>query len=196
MEASNIAGVQIEDQEQPKRCGHFAGKVVVPTEVMIQRIRAAVEARHNPQFVIIARTDARAVLGLEASIERARAYAAAGADVVFIEAPESDEELRLIGESVQAPLMVNMVEGGKTPLMDRETLESMGYRLILYPTTLVRAAMKAIEEVAQDLRQHGSTRNSVEKIVSFLDRNEITGLRDYEVLERRYASAMTRFLRE
>jgi len=185
-ERAGAAGVHIEDQVAPKRCGHFAGKEVISREEMIGKIKAALDARRDPGFLIIARTDARAVLGLEEAIERGKAYQKAGADMIFVDAPESVEELRLIPRSIPAPLMVNMSEGGKTPLIGARELQEMGYRLVIYPRSAAGAAAKAIQELLAALKKEGTTKNYLDRIVSFEGRNQITGLADYQELEKKY----------
>jgi len=185
-ERAGAAGVHIEDQVAPKRCGHFAGKEVISREEMIGKIKAALDARRDPGFLIIARTDARAVLGLKEAIERGKAYQKAGADMIFVDAPESVEELRLIPRSIPAPLMVNMSEGGKTPLIGARELQEMGYRLVIYPRSAAGAAAKAIQELLAALKKEGTTKNYLDRIVSFEGRNQITGLADYQELEKKY----------
>jgi carboxyvinyl-carboxyphosphonate phosphorylmutase len=135
-----VAGIQLEDQEWPKRCGHIEGQQVLPLEDAVAKIRAAVDARAEQDIVIVARTDARAALGLEAAIERCQAFAAAGADLIFCEAPRSRGEMEQVCRRVTAPLLANVVEGGKTPLLSRDDLEALGYRVAIYPVTLLFAA--------------------------------------------------------
>ncbi|MBI4187962.1 MAG: isocitrate lyase/PEP mutase family protein, partial [Chloroflexi bacterium] len=139
-ERTGVAGIHIEDQVTPKKCGHFEGKQVISLAEMVGKIRAAVDAREDPDFVLIARTDARAVLGLDEAIGRAKAYVAAGADAIFVEAPQSLEELNIIARSIDAPLMVNMDEGTKTPLLTVRELEEMGYKIVIFPRSAPSAA--------------------------------------------------------
>jgi methylisocitrate lyase len=185
-ERTGVAGVHIEDQVTPKRCGHFAGKEVISREEMIGKIEAALDARRDPDFLIIARTDARAVLGLEEAIERGKAYRQAGADMIFVDAPESVEELRVISRSIPGPLMVNLSEGGKTPLISARELQEMGYHLVIYPRSAAGAAAKAIQELLAALKKEGTTKNFLDRIVSFEERNQITGLAHYQELEKKY----------
>jgi methylisocitrate lyase len=185
-ERTGVAGVHIEDQVAPKRCGHFAGKEVISREEMIGKIEAALDARRDPDFLIIARTDARAVLGLEEAIERGKAYRQAGADMIFVDAPESVEELRVISRSIPGPLMVNLSEGGKTPLISARELQEMGYHLVIYPRSAAGAAAKAIQELLAALKKEGTTKNFLDRIVSFEGRNRITGLAHYQELEKKY----------
>lgn len=174
-EASGIAGIQIEDQVSPKRCGHFEGKEVIPVGEMVGKIRAAIDARSG-QLVIVARTDARAVNGLDDAIARAQAYDAAGADVIFLEAPQSHAELETIAASVKAHLLLNIVEGGKTPQISVADAEQLGFKIILYPTASVRAAAKSLRSLFLTLRERGSTAEVLSSLVTFEERNQINGL--------------------
>jgi methylisocitrate lyase len=185
-EGSGVAGLHLEDQVAPKRCGHFAGKEVISREEMLGKIKAALDARRDPSLVIIARTDARAVLGLGEAIERGIAYARAGADMIFVDAPESADELRKIAQSIPAPVMANMSEGGKTPLLSAKELQAMGYRLVIYPGSAARAAAKTIQDVMAVLKRDGTTKNFLDRMVSFEGRNQITGLAHYRELEKKY----------
>jgi methylisocitrate lyase len=185
-EGSGVAGLHLEDQVAPKRCGHFAGKEVISREEMLGKIKAALDARRDPSLVIIARTDARAVLGLGEAIERGIAYARAGADMIFVDAPESVDELRKIAQSIPAPVMANMSEGGKTPLLSAKELQAMGYRLVIYPGSAARAAAKTIQDVMAVLKRDGTTKNFLDRMVSFEGRNQITGLAHYRELEKKY----------
>lgn len=179
-ERAGVAGLHIEDQVFPKRCGHFEGKAVVPPDEAVARIRAAVAARSDPGLVIIARTDARAVEGLDGALRRARAYEEAGADMLFIEAPRSVEEMRIIGRSFQVPLLANMVEGGATPLLPPAELEALGFKLVLYPTTALRTAVHAVQEVLAHLRGNGTTTGVEERLITFEEQNRITDLAGME----------------
>ncbi len=141
---AGVAAVQLEDQVAPKRCGHTAGKEVVPLGEMLEKLRAATDARAEGDILVVARTDARAVLGFEAALERCQAFARAGADLVFCEAPETEEELARIPREVPAPCLVNLVEGGRTPVLPRARLEALGYKVAIYPVTLLFAAARAL----------------------------------------------------
>lgn len=185
-ERAGVAGLHIEDQVAPKRCGHFPGKEVISREEMLGKIEAALDARRDKNLVIIARTDARAVLGLKEAIERGQAYAKAGADMVFVDAPESVEELRLVASSIPAPVMANMSEGGKTPLLRAKELQEMGYKLVIYPRSAAGAAAKAIQELMAVLQRNGTTEKYLDRIISFEGRNQITGLAYYQDLEKKY----------
>lgn len=189
-ERAGAAALHIEDQVEPKRCGHYEGKEVVAEAEMVQKIRAAVAARTDPDLVIIARTDARAVLGLEAAIARARAYAAAGADVIFVEAPQSLEEIERIAREVEAPLLINMFSGGKTPLISPDRLAALGYRIMIVPSDLQRAAIRAMQRAAAVLRRDGHTASLEGEVASFAEREEIVGLPEVQELQRRFLSAL------
>src|SRR5579884_4096005 len=153
-----VGAIQIEDQELPKRCGHLSGKRLVPVEEMVAKIRAAVHARQDSGPLIITRTDACAVTGIDDAVRRGRAYLAAGADVMFIEAPESDDDLQMLPHAFDGhPLMANMLEGGKTPFHAAPELDSMGYRMVIYPNSVARAVAFATDAVARSLKQHGTT---------------------------------------
>jgi 2-methylisocitrate lyase-like PEP mutase family enzyme len=155
--AAGLAAVQIEDQVNPKRCGHFAGKQVVGLEEMLERLVAATEARGDGDVVLVARTDARATHGLDEALRRATAFVEAGADLVFVEAPETLDELRLIPREVPAPVLINVVEGGRTPVPEPGELEAMGYRVALYANAALRVAAAATERALAVLRRTGGT---------------------------------------
>lgn len=156
-EAAGIAGIQIEDQEVPKKCGHTPGRRVIPAEEMALKVRVAAEARKSPDFLIIARTDARTSLGLEEAIRRGRLYAEAGADVIFVESPESEEEMAEIGRSISKPLLANMVEGGRTPILPAQRLKELGYAIAIYPAVGFLAAAAALERAYSHLKAHGDS---------------------------------------
>jgi methylisocitrate lyase len=189
-ERAGLAGIQLEDQELPKKCGHLPGKRLVSIGEMAGKIRAACHARRDPAFVIVARTDARSVEGLEGAVKRARAYVEAGADVVFPEALESAEEFRLFAEGLAddgstvptVPLLANMTEFGKTPYLSVAEFESLGYRLVLFPVTALRVAAKAVELLLAELKRQGSQRHLVERMQT---RQELYDLLRYDDYERR-----------
>lgn len=186
-EQAGLAAIQLEDQENPKRCGHLPGKRLVAAAEMVQKIAAAVEARRDPDFFIVARTDARAVEGLAGAVRRARAYVEAGADAVFPEALESAEEFRafaseLSREGVKVPLVANMTEFGKTPYLSASEFESLGYRLVLFPVTTLRAAAKAIEETLTELKSRGTQRAMLPRM---LTRQQLYDLLRYAEYEKR-----------
>ena len=185
---AGVAAIQIEDQVMPKKCGHFEGKAVISKEEMVGKIRAAIEARGDSGLVIIARTDARDVLGLDEAIERGNAYAEAGADMVFVEAPRSIDELRRIAKEVKAPTVANMVEGGKTPIVPAKELEEMGFKMVIYANTALRAAGYAVREVLRVLKEEGHTKSVMDKLLSWEERQRLVGLPYYKELERKYLS--------
>ena len=155
-EAAGVAGLHLEDQVFPKKCGHVGEREVIPAEEMVKKLRAALYARQNPDLVIIARTDARASEGLEGAIERARLYREAGADVIFVEAPRSEEEVAAIAGALPGvPLLYNRVEGGRSPLLSLERLEELGYRLVLFPVSALLAATAAVRETLRSIRERG-----------------------------------------
>jgi 2-methylisocitrate lyase-like PEP mutase family enzyme len=189
MEAAGVAAIQLEDQTFPKRCGHFAGKSVVVVEEMLQKLHAAVEARSDDDFVIIARTDARAVHGLEEAIERGRRYADAGADVIFVEAPQTVDELRAVATQIAAPTLVNVVEGGRTPQLSLAEYAELGFSVVLYPTAAVRTVTYALGALYDHLHDVGTTEGSPVGMVSFDSRNEINDLERYEAIADRAVTA-------
>lgn len=180
-EDAGVAGVQIEDQVLPKKCGHLEGKTLIPAEEAAKKIRMAADARRR-ELVIVARTDARAVTGLSDLIERAGLYLEAGADVIFPEALESEEEFRLVSGRVKAPLMANMTEYGKTPLISAKKFEEMGYRLVIFPVTTLRVALNGVKEVLEVLRREGTQRGFMDRMMT---REEFYRLIDYQEYERR-----------
>jgi methylisocitrate lyase len=189
-ESAGVAGVHIEDQTFPKKCGHFDDKSVVPTEEMVQKLRAAADAREDDDFVLIARTDARAVEGFEAAVERSEAYLDAGADVLFFEAPTSEAELRRVGEEFgdDVPLVANMTEGGETPLFTAEEFEAMGFDVVLYPATGFKAAARAMRDVYEEIAETGTQKGVMDELVSWQGRNDITGLDAIVELEEKYST--------
>lgn len=192
-EQAGLAGIQIEDQELPKKCGHLPGKRLVSTSDMVNKICAAAEARRDHDFFIIARTDARAVEGLEAAVRRARAYIDAGADAIFPEALESADEFRafarqLIKEGGKAPLVANMTEFGKTPYLSVAEFEDLGYRLVLFPVTALRMATKAIDQMLSELRSRGTQRNLLEQMQTRQQLYDLLKYAEYEQRDRHFHS--------
>jgi methylisocitrate lyase len=179
-ERTGVAGMHIEDQVFPKRCGHLAGKELVPADEMAEKIRAAVRARRDADFLIVARTDARAVEGFDAAVERARIYLEAGADAIFPEALESPREFRDFAKHVRAPLMANMTEFGKGPLLSVRQLAAMGYRMVIFPLTAFRVSMRAAEECLRDLKRRGTQRAWLERMQT---RSELYDLLGYDPKE-------------
>jgi len=186
-EAAGAAGIQLEDQEFPKKCGHTPGRRVVPAEDMVRKIEVAVESRRSDDFLIIARTDARSSLGLDEALRRAQLYAKAGADLLFIESPENEDEMRRIGGSFQVPLVANMVERGRTPLMTRPQLETFGFRLAIFPTAGFLAATAAMERVYAAIRDTGSSATVVEQLYDFNRFNKLIGFEDVWAFDRSHA---------
>jgi 2-methylisocitrate lyase-like PEP mutase family enzyme len=186
-EAAGAAAIQLEDQEFPKKCGHTPGRRVIPMEDMVRKIRVAVDARSSPDFLIIARTDARTSLGLDEALRRAEAYARAGADILFVESPESEQEMRRIGSAFDVPLVANMVERGRTPVLSRSELEALGYKIAIFPVTALLAAVKAMADVYQGLQQHGSSAGTSVPLYDFADLTRLMGFEDVWAFEQRYA---------
>lgn len=186
-EAAGVAGIHLEDQEFPKRCGHLSGKSVIGAEAMTAKIRAAVAAKRDPDFIIIARTDAKGVNGFEDAVRRAKMYLDAGADAIFPEAMETRDEFERFAKAVPgATLLANMTEFGKSPLLDAKTLGEIGYRMVLFPLTAFRAAMKAAEDTLRDLLQHGTQANSVSKMQTRQELYDALGYTGYEQRDKAY----------
>jgi len=188
-ERAGVAGVQIEDQANPKRCGHFDDKTVAEPAEMVERVLAAAEARTDPDLVIVARTDALATEGLRASLDRAHEYLTAGADMIFVEAPTSTEQLRTIATEIPAPLIVNMVEGGKTPMLDAEELADMGYKMILYANAVLRMALSGAQRALDSLRKTGQTGDLVGEMATWKERQDAVDLDQWLALDVRISSA-------
>ena len=187
--ALGVAGIILEDQEWPKKCGHFEGKRVIPAQEQAAKLRAAVEARGDDDLVIIGRTDARQPLGLEEAIRRGKLYREAGADVVFVEAPRSLDELREVARAIpDAPLFANMIEGGKTPLLSSAELQELGYKMVVYPLSALFSAAKAAEETYRALFEEKTTAARQEAMVSLPQFEEIIGVPAWRELERRYVA--------
>ncbi|MDR7417884.1 MAG: isocitrate lyase/phosphoenolpyruvate mutase family protein [Armatimonadota bacterium] len=186
-ERLGVAALHLEDQVSPKKCGHYADKALITAGEMAGKLRAAQDARRDPDLLLVARTDARAVEGLDGAIRRANLYAEAGADVIFVEAPESEDELREIARAVRAPLLVNMFQGGRTPLVAPEALEAMGYRIMIVPSDLQRAAIRAMQEAAAALRATGTAAGLGERLAGFDERDALVDLPAWQARERRYA---------
>jgi carboxyvinyl-carboxyphosphonate phosphorylmutase len=184
-ERTGVAAFHIEDQVTPKRCGHYEGKEIVGRDEMIGKIKAAVDARRDRDLTIIARTDARAVMGLDEAIERGNVYAEAGADVIFVEAPQSKEELARIADEIEGTLMVNMVKGSRTPMLSSHELENMGYRLAIYPNECHRAAIWSVRECARYLHENGTTAG-FDSMIDFATREDIVGTPTWRALEEKY----------
>ncbi|MGI6677981.1 MAG: isocitrate lyase/PEP mutase family protein [Dehalobacterium sp.] len=175
-EKAGAAAIQLEDQVSPKKCGHMTGRQVIPMDEMVEKIKAAVAARKDPDFVIIARTDARTVLGIDEAIKRGQAYEAAGADVIFIESPESVEEMKKVTSSFKVPVLANMVEGGRTPLLPVEELQEIGYHLVIYPTASTYITAQAMLNLMNELKEKGTTAHLIDQMIPFGDFNTLIGL--------------------
>jgi methylisocitrate lyase len=188
LEDAGLAGCHLEDQVNPKRCGHLDHKEVVDRDVMVRRIRAAVRARRDPAFVICARTDARAVEGLSAAIERARAYADAGADMIFPEALECEAEFAAVRAAIDRSLLANMTEFGKSPLLDAASLERLGYNCVIWPVTTLRMAMGAVDELLGALRHTGSQAAFVERMQTRSRLYDLVGYADYAAFDQSVAN--------
>ena len=186
LESLGAAGIFLEDQIWPKRCGHMVGKDVVPKREYLPKLKAAVEARKSKDFIIVARTDALAPIGLDEAIERGKAYKKAGADVIFVEAPRSVEELKKVADEIDAPLVANMIEDGITPTMPAQKLLELGYRIAVFPLSVLYSATYAMKEVLTELKRTGATSQSRKMMVTFKDFNRFVDLDRYMDLEKRY----------
>ncbi len=186
-ENAGVAAIHIEDQVTPKKCGHMEDKQLISGEEMVQKLRAAVDARRDPDFVIIARTDARAVEGIDAAIERGHRYVDAGADVIFVEAPQSEAEIEAIARAFDVPLLFNWADSGKSPLLPVERLQAYGYKLIIYPVSTLFAATKAMIGVVEEIRRSGTTHAYQDRMMQFPDFNRFIGLPEVQRIEREYA---------
>jgi carboxyvinyl-carboxyphosphonate phosphorylmutase len=187
LESLGAAGIFLEDQVWPKRCGHMVGKDVIPKDEYILKLKAALEARQSKDFIIVARTDARAPIGLEEAIERGKAYRKAGADVIFVEAPRSVEELKKVANEINAPLVANMIEDGVTPNLSAKELLKLGYRIAVFPLSAIYSATFAMKQVLTELKNTGTTKDTRKIMVTFKDFNEFMNLDHFVDLERRYA---------
>jgi methylisocitrate lyase len=184
LEGAGAAAIHLEDQQFPKRCGHLSGKSLIEPEAMATKIRAAVGAKRDPDFVIIARTDARGVTGFDDTVRRARLYRSAGADAIFPEALETSDEFARFAQDVQAPLLANMTEFGKGPLLSVSELGGMGYKMVLYPLTAFRAAMKAAQETLTQLRDQGHQRDTLPRMMTRVELYDLLGYAAYEERDR------------
>jgi methylisocitrate lyase len=189
LEAAGASGMFLEDQRWPKRCGHMQGKEVVPKEEYAEKLQSAIDARKSKDFVIVARTDARATEGLDKAIERGLYYKKIGADVIFVEAPKSIQEMKKIGKKINAPLVANMIEGGATPIVSASTLNKMGFKIILYPLSVLFANTFASLQILKELKKAGTTSKLTKKLVSFDQFNDIVELPKFRKLERKYSTS-------
>ncbi|MEN2423778.1 methylisocitrate lyase [Streptomyces rimosus] len=183
MEDAGLAGLHLEDQVNPKRCGHLDGKTVTSREEMVRRIKGAVDARRDPDFLLMARTDARSVEGLDAAVDRAKAYVDAGADAIFPEALAGEAEFEAFRKAVDVPLLANLTEFGKTPLLDTRTLENLGYNIALYPVTLLRLAMGAVEDGLRTLATEGTQESLLPRMQTRSRLYELLGYGDYAAFD-------------
>jgi 2-methylisocitrate lyase-like PEP mutase family enzyme len=186
-EKAGAAGIQLEDQEFPKKCGHTPGRRVIPVDDMVRKIKVAIETREDPDFQVIARTDARTSLGLDEALRRAEAYLKAGADVLFVESPESVEELEKIGKSFDVPLLVNVVEGGRTPQLAPAELQKLGFSLAIYPASGFLSVAKALEQVYGELKALKGTVASEREMYSFAKMCELMGFAQVWEFDRTHA---------
>jgi methylisocitrate lyase len=186
--AYGAAGIFLEDQIWPKRCGHMSGKDVIGVHEYIQKLRAAVTASENKNFVIVARTDARAPLGFDEAIERGRLYRKEGADVVFVEAPQSEDELREIPKKIDAPLLANMIENGVTPTFSADELKSMGYSMVVFPLSGLYGAAYAMKKIFSQLKSTGSTKGCMNMMLNFNEFNDLVELSKFMKMEKKYQS--------
>ena len=186
LESSGASGIFLEDQQWPKRCGHMQGKEVILQEEYTEKLSAALDARESKDFIIVARTDARATEGLDAAIERGKQNKKTGADAIFVEAPRSLSEMKKIGDEINAPLVANMIEGGATPLNSTEILNKMGFKIILYPLSVLYANTFATMNILKELKKSGNTKKYKEKVVDFNQFNELVELPKFRKMEKKY----------
>jgi 2,3-dimethylmalate lyase len=185
-ERAGVAGIHLEDQELPKRCGHLSGKTLVSTAEMVSKIRAACDMRLDPDFVIIARTDALAVEGFEAALDRGRAYEAAGADMIFVESPLTMEHLVAIPKAFRVPTLFNMASSGKTPHLHVDELAKLGFKLAIYPNFAILAAIPAVRNYLKELREKGTVAHLTKDMASFTEWFDAVGMSDVRAIEERY----------
>ena len=185
-EKAGVAAIHLEDQELPKRCGHLSGKTLVSTQDMVGKLRAACDTRVDPDFVIIARTDALAVEGIEAALERGRAYEEAGADMIFVESPLTMEHLAAIPKAFGVPTLFNMASSGKTPHLHADELARLGFKLAIYPNFAILAAIPAVRHYLKELHEQGSVAHLVQGMASFTDWFDVVGMADVKALEEKY----------
>jgi 2-methylisocitrate lyase-like PEP mutase family enzyme len=186
-ERAGVAGVHLEDQQWPKRCGHLSGKRVIPTAEMVAKLKSACDARRDPDFLIIARTDAIAVEGLQAAFDRAQAYREAGADVLFVEAPVGVEQVREVSKRFAGvPLLYNMAASGKTPDLPADELGRLGFKIAIYPNWMLLAAIPAMQKLLRELKRAGGIAHMRDKVATFKTFTEVAGLPEVQALEARY----------
>lgn len=188
LERIGAKGIFLEDQVWPKRCGHMAGKTVIPKEEYILKLNAAMDAREDNEFIIVARTDSLAQFGIEEAIERGKEYKRIGADVIFIEAPKTIDQMELIAKEIKAPLLANMIEEGITPNLTADQLRKMGFKMVVFPLSALFSATFAIKQTLQTLKKTGTTKDLKNKMVSFQEFNDLVNLSLYRKLEKKYSS--------
>lgn len=188
LERIGAKGIFLEDQVWPKRCGHMAGKTVIPKEEYILKLNAAMDAREDNDFIIVARTDSLAQFGIEEAIERGKEYKRIGADVIFIEAPKTIDQMELIAKEIKAPLLANMIEEGITPNLTADQLRKMGFKMVVFPLSALFSATFAIKQTLQTLKKTGTTKDLKNKMVSFQEFNDLVNLSLYRKLEKKYSS--------
>jgi methylisocitrate lyase len=186
LEEVGASGIFLEDQRWPKRCGHMQGKEVIQKDEYAEKLQAALDARSNKDFIIVARTDARAIEGLDKAIERGLYYKKIGADAIFIEAPKTIQEMKIIGKSINAPLVANMIEGGATPIISKSKLHKMGFKIVLYPLSVLFSNTYSTLKLLQELKKSGTTKKLSKQIVNFNQFNDVVELSKYRKLEQKY----------
>ena len=186
LEEVGASGIFLEDQRWPKRCGHMQGKEVIQKDEYAEKLQAALDARSTKDFIIVARTDARAIEGLDNAIERGLYYKKIGADAIFIEAPKTIQEMKIIGKSINAPLVANMIEGGATPIISKSKLHKMGFKIVLYPLSVLFSNTYSTLKLLQELKKSGTTRKLSKQIVNFDQFNDVVELSKYRKLEQKY----------
>jgi hypothetical protein len=186
-ENAGVVAIQLEDQEFPKKCGHTPSRRVIPINDMVKKIQVASDSRSDANFLIIARTDARTSLGIEEALKRGEAYAKAGADILFIESPESREEMQMIGKQFDLPVVANMVDTGKTPVLSRDELQAIGYQLAIFPVTAMLASVKAMQQVYAGFKAQGSSVQMADQLYEFNDLSKLMGFEEVWDFEKKYA---------
>ena len=188
LERIGAKGIFLEDQVWPKRCGHMAGKTVIPKEEYILKLQAAIDAREDNEFIIVARTDSLAQFGIEEAIERGKEYKRIGADVIFVEAPKTIDQMELIAKEIKAPLLANMIEEGITPNLTADQLRKMGFKMVVFPLSALYSATFAIKQTLQTLKKTGTTKELKNKMITFQEFNDLVNLSAYSKLEKKYSS--------
>ena len=188
LERIGAKGIFLEDQVWPKRCGHMAGKTVIPKEEYILKLQAAIDAREDNEFIIVARTDSLAQFGIEEAIERGKEYKRIGADVIFVEAPKTIDQMELIAKEIKAPLLANMIEEGITPNLTADQLRKMGFKMVVFPLSALYSATFAIKQTLQTLKKMGTTKELKNKMITFQEFNDLVNLSAYHQLEKKYSS--------